>query len=458
MVVILDATDGALPSQINRKSHRMALRTPPTRPGFASAGATTWLVTAGVILAAFNLRTAVTSVGPLLDEIQTGLGMSAAIAGVLTTLPVMAFAAIGAITPRLDRRFGARVTLMGALTLMSLGLLVRSTIDSVPVFLLFSALALVGGAVGNVILPSVVKRYFPQRIGQLTTIYSTALAVGTMVAAALTVPVADLFSHQWRPALGIWALPAAIAVLPWLLMRGPAPAPEPTDTATDTDAPHPARAVTGLARNRLAWMMMFSFGSQSLIAYVMFGWLPVLLRDHGYSSQQAGFMLGIFTAISIPISLAVPVLAARLATQRPILIVLFGGYILGMPALWLGGVSALTWLGLGLLAIGMGTFPLMLTLFALRTKTSAGTSALSAFAQSGGYLIAGIGPVLVGVLYEATGAWTLPFALLIIAAIVHIATGWYVTNNRYLEDEEPSQPLPQPAPSDCTDLTTAARM
>lgn len=405
----------------------------PSRSTSATGGttepvATTWLIVFGVMLSAFNLRTAVTSVGPLLDKIQTGLSMSATTAGVLTTLPVIGFAVMGAATPALTRRFGARAVLITALFVMSAGLLVRASVVSIPVFLAASALALAGGAVGNVALPSVVKRYFPHRVGPMTTAYSTSLAIGTMVSAAATVPLERLLGGSWQMALGIWAIPALLAIVPWLALRSLRP------NATAAGTP-PTPPLKGLARNRFAWTMLLSFGSQSLIAYILFGWLPEMMRDHGYSSAQAGLMLGVFTAIGIPVAVIVPLLAARLRHQRPVLVALVACYVLGMPALWLGGESAVTWIGLLLVGTGMGTFPLMLTLFALRTKTSAGTAGLSAFAQSGGYLIAGIGPLLVGVLYETTGSWTAPFVLLLTAVAVHLVTGWSTTRSRFLEDE-----------------------
>ncbi|HZE39815.1 MAG TPA: MFS transporter [Stackebrandtia sp.] len=398
-----------------------AERTSPTR------GTITWIITAGVLLAAFNMRTAVTSVGPLLDEIERSLGMTDSVAGVLTTLPVIGFGIFGGLTPALSRRFGERIVMLDALALMVIGLVVRSTVDSEVVFLIASAAALAGGAVANVALPAVVKRHYPNRVGAMTTAYSTSLAVGTMLAAGLTVPAAHLFGDSWRPALAMWAVPALIALIPWFLTRS-------TARPGNADA-EPTRPVRGLARSRFGWTMMIAFGAQSMIAYIMFGWLPELLRDHGFSSTQAGLMLGIFTAVSIPISIVVPLLAARLRQQRGVLAVLVGGYVVGMPLLLVGGHSAVAWIGLLAVAVGMGTFPLMLTLFALRARTHAGTAAISAFTQSGGYLIAGIGPVLVGVLLDLTGGWTAPFVLLGIAAVTHAVAAWQVTRPRFVEDE-----------------------
>ena len=407
--------------------------------GRARTGTAAWLIITGILLSAFNLRTAVISVGPLLDEIQRGLGMSATLAGVLTTLPVIAFAVFGGVTPALARRHGERTVLIASLLLMSLGLLVRATVTSVPVFLLASALALAGGAVGNVALPSVVKHYFPHRVGPMTTAYSTALAVGSMVSAATTVPLERLLGGSWQAALGIWMVPALLAVVPWLALRAPRPGTAPDRTTTPTDPPR----LRGLARNRLSWALLLAFGSQSLIAYVFFGWLPEMLRDKDFGSAEAGMMMGVFTGVAIPVSIVVPLLAARAAHQRWILVALSAGLAAGIPLLWAGTAALPVWSALVLISIGMGTFPLMLTLFVLRARTSTGTAGLSAFAQSGGYLIAGAGPLLVGVFYQATDSWAPAFVLLLVAMVVHLVTAWPASAHRFVEDELTA--LPEPA-------------
>ncbi len=452
---LLVATEiGALPSPCIRKPRSMASPRISLRTS-GRGSAPTLLITTAIILSALNLRTAVTSVGPVLSEVRNSLDMSAATAGVLTTLPVIAFAIFGAATPYFERRFGDRTTLVGALVLMCLGLAVRATVNSVIVFICASSLALAAGAIGNVALPSMVKRYFPAHIGRMTTAYSTALAVGAAVAAAATVPAAGALGDSWRAGLGIWALPAVVAIVPWILisMR--------TSASATAKKPETEPATGSLLRNKLAWMMLLAFGSQSIIAYTMFGWLPEILRYHGYDMAQAGFMMGLFTAIGIPMSIVVPIWAARRRHQRTILVTLLVGWIFGLPGLWLGGVSIVTVISVLAVAVGMGTFPLLLTLFALRTRTTAGTAKLSAFAQSGGYLMAGIGPLLVGVLLDATGSWTLPFVLLFAAMAVHLVTGWYATQNCYLEDEGHSAVAAdtEDVPSEATEVigTSAAR-
>lgn len=380
-----------------------------------------WLIAAGITLAALNLRTAVTSVGTVLDEVSAGLHMSGAMTGLLTTLPVMSFALFGALTPAMSRRVGEQRLLLAAIVLLAAGQALRSLVDSAVPFLAASAVALAGGAIGNVVIPALIKRHFPRRAGAMTTVYSTALAAGTMVAAAATVPVQQAAGGDWHVALGVWAALAAVAVIPWLALRRDEPERRSTPAGAD-----------GLARSRLAWAVAGYFGSQSLIAYVMFGWLPLLLRDNGYTAGQAGLVLAVFTGLGIPVSMAVPALATRMSGQRPMVIAFGVLYAAGFAGLLTG--QAL-WAWSILVAVGGGTFPLALAMLALRTRTAAGTAALSAFGQSTGYLIAGAGPITFGLLHEVSGGWALPFGLLFAALAVQVVTGWYAAADRTLEDE-----------------------
>ncbi|GAA2294421.1 CynX/NimT family MFS transporter [Glycomyces scopariae] len=391
-------------------------------PGRAAVAAG-WMLVAGVVLAAFNFRTAVTSVGAILAELREGLGMSEAVAGLLTTLPVLAFAGLGALAPRLARRFGPRMLLTGALVVMSAGLVARAYAPGTVLFLLFSLFALAAGAIGNVAVPVIVKRYFPDRIGVMTTLYSTTLAVGTAVAAAATAPIEHL-AGNWRIALAAWALPALIAIVPWLLWR-PAPA---------AAGANPVAHLPGAGRSRLAWMMLLLFGAQSAIAYILMGWTTTILAADGMSAAAAGSMLGLLTLVQIPVSVAVPILTVRWG-PRPTFLVLMACYPPAIAGLWLAGGGPLTWLWMVLFGVGTSVFPLILTLFGLRARTPAGTSALSSFAQSGGYLLAGSGPLAVGWVYGLTASWAVPFTLLSVLTLLLFVTGLFVTRERYIEDE-----------------------
>ncbi|NUT41663.1 MAG: MFS transporter [Thermoactinospora sp.] len=390
----------------------------------SGSGSLAWLLVLGIILAALNLRTAVTSVGPLLDQLAAGLGMSSVGTGLLTTLPVLAFAFVGAATPSLARRFGEHRLLLSALVLLGAGLLVRAMVGNAPVFLLSSAVALSGGAIGNVLIPTLIKRHFPGRAGVMTTVYTTALAVGTMLAAAATVPIERAAGGDWHIALGVWAVLAVIAAIPWFaLVRRPR-----AEVAAPSAVSGGLRALLG---SKLAWSVAVYFGTQSMIAYIMFGWLPTILTDAGYTTSQAGLVLGVFTALSIPISLVIPALATRFNDQRPVIVGLVAFYVIGFAGLWI----APSWIWTIFIGVGMGSFPLALTMLALRTRTAEHTAALSAFGQSAGYLIAGFGPLVVGLIYKATGGWSVPYLMIFAVLAIQLVTGLYAGRNRFLEDE-----------------------
>lgn len=383
-----------------------------------------WLVGAGVLLVAVNLRPAVSSVGALLDQVQSGLHLSGAMAGLLTTLPALCFSGFSAVTPWLSRRYGAHRVLVGAMVALVAGLALRPLSGSAVPFVAASVLALVGIAVGNVTLPVLVRAHFPHRLGLVTGLYTTLLNGGAAIASAVTVPVAHA-AGGWRGGLEVWAVVAVLALVPWLgslrhdPTRGPAAA-----HAT------PVRP----ARTRLGWAVAVFMGVQSLQAYVLFGWLPKIFTDAGFSPTTAGLLMSLVTAVGMPIALVLPGLASRGRDQRPYVVVLFAAYVLGYVGLLVAPhAGAIGWAVL--LGAGGGAFPLALLMVGLRSRTPAGTSTLSGFAQSTGYLIAAGGPFLVGVLYQATGGWLVPILLLLVLLVPQLLAGLAAGRNRYLEDE-----------------------
>ncbi|MEU7574629.1 MFS transporter [Micromonospora sp. NPDC049240] len=391
------------------------------------------LVLVGMLLVALNLRAAVTSLGALLDEIRVGLGLSGTMAGLVTTLPTIAFAGLGALTPWLVRRWAAPRVLVLAMIALTAGQVLRAVTGSAAVFVLTSALALAGIAVANILLPMLVKQHFPHRTGLVTGAYTMALTVGTTVAAASAVPVAHAFG-SWRAGLGVWAGLAALAVIPWvpLALRARAARRAADRTATPAVVAAPARVRPG--RTRLGWAMAVYFGAQSLSGYAIMGWLAQLFRDAGYRPEAAGLLLAGVTALGVPVALTMPALAGRLATLRPLVLSLTAFSTAAYVGLALAprGLAPLWVL---LLALGQGAFPLILTTIGLRARTAEGTVALSAFAQSTGYVIAALGPLLVGILYEATGGWTAPLGFLLVALAVQTTAGMVIARPRYIEDE-----------------------
>ncbi len=382
------------------------------------------LVAVGIVVLAFNLRPAAVSVGPVLHEMRSDLGMSPTTAGVLTTLPTLAFALFGALAPALARRLGVhRVTLL-ALGCVVIGLALRARTDSVPALLALSLLALGGMAAANVLLPSLVKLHFPRRVGLLTALYTTALALGLTSASVLTVPVGEGLG-SWRWGLALWAVTAFVAALPWFALLRHDRAPEET--------PHTI-TLGQVARTRLGWAMAALFGLQSLQAYSIFGWFAQVYRDAGFDAGTSGLLLGAVTAVSIPLSFLVPTLVARREDQRLLIGVLVASYPVGYLGLIMAPVAG-AWLWALVVGVGTATFPVVLTLIGLRARTPAGTAALSGFTQSVGYLIAAVGPFGVGLLYGLTGGWTVPLSALIVLTVPQLVAGLAVARPSYLEDQ-----------------------
>lgn len=399
-----------------------------------SARRTTVLVLVGIVLLSLNLRPAAVSVGPVLQEIRGAYSMSGPTAGLLTSLPVIGFAAFGALAPTAAHRIGLhRVTLL-ALVAVVLGLTGRALTGSEPLFLLLSMLALAGMAMANVLLPSLVKLHFPDRIGMVTAIYTTALSTGLTAALVLTVPISDSFGG-WRWGLGTWALVAAVAAVPWFGL-----------SARDRHLESTPRTVSfrDVARTRLGLAMAGFFGLQSLQAYAIFGWFATLWRDNGYDATTAGVLAGVVAGTAIPLSLWLPNVLARSEEPWRVLFAVIATYPVGYVGLMLSPHDlALLWAVI--IGVGTVTFPLILTLIGLRAHTAEGTAALSAFTQSTGYLIAAAGPFVIGIVHTATDGWTVPLVLLLGLALPLFWLAAYVAKPRYVEDQLPvTQTGPRP--------------
>jgi CP family cyanate transporter-like MFS transporter len=386
------------------------------------------LVVVGIATLAFNLRPAAVSVGPVLDEVRAGLDLTATETGLLTSLPVLSFAVFGALAPRFARLVGMHKATLIALLALVAGLWLRSRMDAAVPFLLLSFVSLAGMAVANVLLPSLVQLHFPDRVGLLTSLYSTFLALGLTSASVLTVPISGHGGSDpldWRLGLGVWALTAAIAVLPWLaLVR---------HDLRQEDQPH-RFGLADVARTRIGWIMAVFFGLQSLQAYVIFGWVAKVYRDAGFSASTAGLLLGVATGVSIPLSFVIPSLTARMGNPRILLTVVMACYPVGYLGLLVAPVGG-AWLWALALGIGTTTFPFILTLIGLRARTPAGTAALSGFTQSVGYLISVVGPFGIGVLHDATGGWTVPLWTLLAVCVPQYLVGLAASRPAYLEDQ-----------------------
>jgi CP family cyanate transporter-like MFS transporter len=383
----------------------------------------------GILLVASNLRASLTSVGPLVGTIRADTGLSGVMAGLLTTLPLIAFAVLSPLAPRLARRFGTESTLFASLAVLTAGILLRSLYS---VAALFAGTVLLGLAiaVGNVLLPSIIKRDFSDRVGVMTGLYSAFMGTWAAIASGMSVPLARGIGLGWRGSLAFWAILSAIALLSWWpLLRSR----RKTDRGVEeSGSKEPARSKSRLWRSPLAWQVTWFMGLQSLMFYVTIAWYPEILRDRGLSAAAAGWMLSLIQLVSLPANLIVPVLAGRLQDQRGLVAGITVLYLAGYGGLLSGG-TALVVLWTVLIGIAQGaSISLALTFFALRARDARQSAELSGMAQSVGYLLAAGGPVLFGLLHDRTQAWTVPLFTLIGAALLFFASGLSAGRNRYV--------------------------
>ncbi|MEV7419312.1 MFS transporter [Streptomyces sp. NPDC089919] len=390
----------------------------------------------GLALLAANLRAAITSVPPLLGALQDVLGLSGAQVGILTTLPVLCLGAFAAVAPAVAHRIGTEAAVALALAVLTLGVALRA----VPVPLcLFAGTVLAGAgiAVGNVLVPAVVKRHFPARTGAATGIAMTLMAGSGALAAALAVPVHD--AAGWRPALALWALPALPAVLVWRRLARRARRAGAAVRAV------PAERGRSLLAAPLAWAVAGFLGVVSLMFYVLVSWLPAVMRDSGYGAAEAGLMMSVMLAIGIPLGFVVPVVAARLSDQRPLVAGIAALKVTGMAGLLLDPGSA--WVWVVVLGVATGSaFPLAITLLGLRSPDPVTAARLSGLAQTFGYLVAGTGPVAIGMLHDATGDWDRPLLVLMALAVPGTWCGLRAARPGYVGTGRPRTPVAQAVP------------
>lgn len=408
------------------------------------------LAVLGILLCAFSLRSAVASLSPVVDHIAADFPLSSAALGLIGTMPPVCYAVFGLLTPLLERVFGLERLTVIALGAIAAGLVLRGLVTDSIGLLLTTALVFAGVGIGNILMPPLVKKYFADRIGLMMTLYTTAMAFSTFVPPLLAVPVAD--AANWRISLGMWGVFAVAGMIPWIVMllgtaRGPfvsrrslrdrqhvgeefaATGPIPT-------SPTNRALFARLARIPLVWALAVTFGTSSTMAYVAFAWLPSILVDiSGVSSATAGLLLSLFAFIGLPASLLVPVLVVRFQATRPLFLIGAIGGAIGILGLLIAPTPALVPVWVTLFGLAGVLFPLSLVLISIRSRTAESAVLLSSFVQSAGYVMAAVFPLLVGVMHDATGGWTLPLIVVMAVLIAAIPAGLMAGRQVTVEDE-----------------------
>ncbi|AXB19605.1 MFS transporter [Salmonella enterica subsp. enterica serovar Napoli] len=377
------------------------------------------LLIAGILMIATTLRVTFTGAAPLLETIRTDYGLSTAQTGLLTTLPLLAFALISPLAASIARRFGMERSLFAAMLLICAGIALRSLPSAA---LLFAGTAIIGCgiALGNVLLPGLIKRDFSQHVARLTGAYSLTMGAAAALGSALVVPLA-LHGFGWRGALLMLMLFPLLAFLIWL--------PQWRTTRTANLSSSRALHERGIWRSPLAWQVTLFLGLNSLIYYVIIGWLPTILISHGYSEAQAGSLHGLLQLATAAPGLAIPLILHRFNDQRWIAVLVSLLCAVGAAGLWFVPGQAVIWT----LLFGFGsgaTMILGLTFIGLRASSAHQAAALSGMAQSVGYLLAACGPPVMGKLHDASGSWYLPLSGVTVLAIIMAIFGLYAGRDR----------------------------
>lgn len=374
-----------------------------------STGRRHLLLIAGILLIASTLRVTFTGAAPLLDAIRADYGLSTAQTGMLTTLPLLAFGLVSPLAAGVGRRLGIERSLLVALVLICLGIGLRSLPSTA---LLFGGTAIIGCgiALGNVLLPGLIKRDFSQHVARMTGAYSITMGGAAALGSAMVVPLAlALAGFGWHGALLMLMVFPLLALLVWL--------PQTRKTATAPLTGSGAMHNRGIWRSALAWQVTLFLGINSLVYYVIIGWLPAILQSLGYSEAQAGSLHGLLQLATAAPGLAIPLILHRLKDQRAIAVIVALMCAISACGLWFWPGQAVVWT----LIFGFGsgaTMILGLTFIGLRANSAHQAAALSGMAQTIGYLLAACGPPLMGKIHDANGDWQIPLIAVALISVV----------------------------------------
>ncbi|MEB7463276.1 CynX/NimT family MFS transporter [Staphylococcus succinus] len=389
-----------------------------------------WGVVLAIIFIASTLRAPLTSVGPVVDEIKQVMDINNSIAGILTTIPLIIFAIVSPLVSKVTSRLTMSRTILYSTVLLIIALYLRVAGDF-NVFLIGTILLGVAIAFGNVMLPSYVKWYFPMQIGLATGIYSGTMNFTAGLGGGLSFPLSEITPIGFRLSLAFWIILAVIAIILWLpkARKG-----TELEKATATQYQVKKTKKVSIVKSKLAWMVALTMGFQSMIFYTVVAWVPSILVDRGLDPSTAGYLLMLNQFSQVPMTFTFPIIASKLKDQRILIVIITILFLLGFSLFFTQSLVLLV-VGIIIAGLAMGAcFSLCMTFFSIRARTSEGSIALSGFGQSVGYLIAAIGPFLIGYLHDATGNWVSGIIALIIMSILFFIFGYPASKQNVIED------------------------
>ncbi|MFF0675604.1 CynX/NimT family MFS transporter [Staphylococcus xylosus] len=389
-----------------------------------------WGVILAIVFIASTLRAPLTSVGPVVDEIKQVMEINNSVAGILTTIPLIIFAIVSPFVSKVTARLTMSRTILYSTMLLIVALYLRIAGDF-TLFLIGTVILGIAIAFGNVVLPSYVKWYFPMQIGLATGIYSGTMNFTAGLGGGLSFPLSEITPLGFRLSLSFWILFAIIAIILWIpKARKGVQLEKATAIAHRQDRP---KKVT-ITKSKLAWMVALTMGFQSMVFYTVVAWVPSILVDRGLDPSTAGYLLMLNQFSQVPMTFTFPIIASKLKDQRILVVIITVLFLVGFSLFFTQSLVLLI-IGIIIAGLAMGAcFSLCMTFFSIRARTSDGSISLSGFGQSVGYLIAAVGPFLIGYLHDVTESWDSGIIALIVMSVLFFIFGYPAAKNKVVED------------------------
>ena len=384
-----------------------------------------FLILLGILFISFNLRAPITAVGSIVEMIQDEYALSNAAAGFITTLPLIAFAIVSPFVSTISGKIGHAKTMMIGLLFILAGEFCRSYTNA---FGLFAGTAIIGIgiAIGNVIIPGIIKLHFSEKVGFVTSIYTSGMCIFAAVGAGVSIPLAKGMNLGWKNTLCVWAILTVVTILIWF----------PQTKEKFVRVQKKAASKSGsIWKSPLAWWVTLFMGTQSLLFYSLVAWLPTIVMSKGLSQSFAGSMALLFQLMAIPATLIIPTLCDKFKDQRPLIYIVCAIYAIGMALFLTGSGAGIITCAVVLMSLGMGgSISLSIAFISLRSPNSQKAAELSGMSQSAGYLLAAVGPILTGFIYDIKSSWTIPVTLFIILIAFLCLCGFFAGHGMCSED------------------------